>query len=557
MKGANLHIMHSWGGGLERWVADYCGADHERNNFVLKSVGTWGAFGSELHLFRDITDAAPLRVWPLQPAIKATATAHAAYRDILSQIVQQHGIRRIIVSSLIGHSVDALREPLPTVFVCHDYYPFCSALNITFGAVCRSCELPRLTACIQDNPHNRFFSNVPPAEWLRLRTEFYDAVNKNAVTLIAPSASVQDHYTQLAPQIGHSFRVIPHGTTPRSPLTRLTPSDLEPKQHSPLRVLILGSLAPHKGGLLLECIVPQLLEFCELMLVGSGDYGKPYAENPNITVIPAYEHDQLPQLIADLKPDIGLLLSVVPETFSYTLRELQDLTIPVLTTRIGSFLDRIQDGITGLLCAPEPESVVQALKNVAADRQVLRRIHENLKTLAHRSVKDMLRDYDELHPTHYSQREYFDTSKIPQPQPEKNLQLFWSTGNGEFLEQNSIVVAPLGSERQIARLHLFAPPEPIQQLRLDLSAQPGFFLLHHLRVAGSARPPALDVGRRRRSPEIGIQPDRVFQLAPGRCSCSALFPRSGPVPVSSHSGRCSRDSHAGQLLGNRFRFGFC
>ncbi|NJR32050.1 MAG: hypothetical protein HC778_03250 [Chamaesiphon sp. CSU_1_12] len=38
----NLHVMHSWGGGLERWVKEYAQSDRRDTNFVLKSIGEHG-----------------------------------------------------------------------------------------------------------------------------------------------------------------------------------------------------------------------------------------------------------------------------------------------------------------------------------------------------------------------------------------------------------------------------------------------------------------------------------------------------------------------------------
>ncbi len=186
-------------------------------------------------------------------------------------------------------------------------------------------------------------------------------------------------------------------------------------------------------------------------------------------------------MLAGLKPDLGLLLSVVPETFSYTLCELQQLRVPVLATNIGSFAGshsgRSDRAAVRAGAGRRPASASRTWPQIAT---LLLQIHQNLKTLKHRSVEDMLQDYEQLHPTRYSSRKYFDNPKTPQPLPEKNLQLFWRTANSDFLEENSVVVAPLGRERQTARLHLFAPAGPIEQLRLDLSAQPGFFLLHGL-----------------------------------------------------------------------------
>ena len=89
-----LHVMHSWGGGLERWVQDYWRADHDHINWILKSIGTWGAFGHRLALFRHIDDANPIRVWDLTIPIRATAIHHAQYSRVLSEIVAEYKIGR-------------------------------------------------------------------------------------------------------------------------------------------------------------------------------------------------------------------------------------------------------------------------------------------------------------------------------------------------------------------------------------------------------------------------------------------------------------------------------
>jgi glycosyltransferase involved in cell wall biosynthesis len=476
MTGANLHIMHSWGGGLERWVVDYCRADRDHRNLVLKSIGTWGGFGRELHLYRNIQDTKPLKVWPLAPTIKATAVSHFEYAEILPQILQEHGIERIIVSSLIGHSLDALRQHAPTLFICHDYYPFCPALNITFGSVCVSCQEPRLAACTRDNPFNRLFNNVPAVEWLPIRKEFTAAVRNRKVALIAGSTSVRQNYSQLVPELAASFHVISHGV----PTLQSAPVNLLFEQDRRLRVLILGRLSPNKGGLLFECLLPELLSFADVTLAGCGEHGDAYAENSRITIIPQYERERLPELIGELQPDLGLLLSVVPETFSYTLAELQSLAVPVLATGIGSFADRIEDGVTGLLCPPDPQAILNRLKSLATGRQILAQIHENLKGLRERSVEDMLEDYERVIPTRYSARAYFDGPRAPEPLWRKNLQLYWRTGQSSFREEDSTIVSPLGGDRQKIQLHFPRQRYPIDEMRLDFSKQPGFFLLHQL-----------------------------------------------------------------------------
>ncbi len=478
MTAPTLHIMHSWGGGVEQWLNDYSEADCEHENLVLKSFGQRGAYGEELRLYRYGSNPPELlRAWPLEPAIAATVAFHKAYCEILIQIHREFQFGQVFVSSLIGHALESLRLKLPTVFICHDYYPFCSAINITFGEVCRSCEKPRLQACLEENVHNRFFPNVGAEEWLVLRAEFLRAVRESGMTFVAPSPSVQDNYSQLLPELASSFIVIPHGTGNGS--RQFLPLRFLPER--PLRVLIIGSLGVHKGRLLLESVLPEILQFADVTLLGCYDFADTFIENARIRVIPRYELEELPGLVKELEPEINLLLSVVPETFSYTLREMQSMGVPSLATRLGSFGDWIEDGVTGFLCAPEPREIIKTLQSLAHDKGRLEGVHQRLQALSPRSAEDMVRDYAKLIPVQYSPERYFDGPRPPAPVWERHLQLFWRASEESFSENNSVTAAPLGKKRQLLRLYFPGQSrKPLHELRLDLSAQSGFFLLHRV-----------------------------------------------------------------------------
>ncbi len=478
MTSPTLHITHSWGGGVEQWLGDYSKADSAHENLVLKSFGPRGAYGEELRLYRYGGDEPELlRTWPLEPAIPATAVFHKAYERVLSEIDAEFCFGRVLVSSLIGHALDCLRLKQPTAMVCHDYYPFCSAINITFGEVCQSCEKPRLQACLEENIHNSSFPNVSAGEWLVIRTEFLRAVKKRETTFVAPSPSVKENYLRLMPELASSFVVIPHGAGDGSQLF----VDLQFLPDRPLRVLVTGSLAVHKGRLLLEAILPDLLQFADITLLGCHDFADTFTGHARIHVIPRYKHAELRKWTAELEPEVNLLLSVVPETFSYTLREMQEMGVPSLATRLGSFADWIEDGVTGFLCAPEPKAILQLLRQFADDKIPLERIHQNLKTFQRRSAADMVRDYEKLNPTQYDSERYFGGPKSPEPFWEKRLQLYWRTAKHDFSEANSFAAAPLGTQRQFLRLYFPRQKEqPWHELRLDLSAQSGFFLLYRV-----------------------------------------------------------------------------
>ncbi|MGB7763153.1 MAG: glycosyltransferase [Bryobacteraceae bacterium] len=409
-KRRHLHIMHSWGGGAERWVREYGRADGRHENLVLKSAGPWGSFGAELQLYQDVSDVAPLRTWSISPVIKHTAEIHARYRAALAEVVGRYGIDVVLVSSLIGHSLDALRTGLPTILVCHDYYPFCPALFATFGdKVCSSCDRSDLQRCASGNVHHRVFQNLPSSAWLNLRPEFVRAVAGNGVRMIAPSPSVRDIYSRLLPEIRPHFHVIPHGASSFGISTR--PLDLRFEANRRLRIVVLGSMAPQKGLDLLRSVLPDLLSIADVHLVGCGDYGQEFIRS-GVAVVPAYKLDELPAIMRSIQPDLGLLLSVVPETFSYTLHELFELAIPPVATRIGSFADRIEDGVNGFLVESLPGAVVDRLRKFAADPAPLDCVHRRLKANPPRSAEAMLAEYEiMIDLPDLSERAYFASNR--------------------------------------------------------------------------------------------------------------------------------------------------
>ena len=77
---------------------------------------------------------------------------------------------------------------------------------------------------------------------------------------------------------------------------------------------------------------------------------------------------ELPKILQSLKPDLGLLLSNVPETFSYTLSELFAAGIPPVASRLGAFVDRIEDGVTGWLVSPGGDDLLDKLSELDRPR---------------------------------------------------------------------------------------------------------------------------------------------------------------------------------------------
>lgn len=388
-----LHIAHSWGGGLDRWVRQYCEHDNIRDNFVLRSIGNWGAFGQRIALYHSGELDEPIKFWELGYPIRSTAVAHLEYIDILYDIISEFGIEVLLISSLIGHSLDVLNTALPTVFIAHDYYPFCPALVIHYDGICCNCPPDQLARCFDQNPLNNFFRNVSAWEWLNLRRRFNKLLQSENLRLVVPSPSVIKHWHMLMPDFAtRGFHVIAHGLDYKpTPLPSLAAC-------GKLCVVVLGNLSPQKGlGLLTD--IWQEIQYCaDLYLVGCGKEGEAFRDYPGIHIITNYRHDELRNILAEISPELGLLLSICPETFSYALSELWALGIPVLATRVGSFQDRILPGVNGWLCEPRVDDIVVNLERLAANRAEIYSMRSTLANYEHRRPEEMIADYHALTP---------------------------------------------------------------------------------------------------------------------------------------------------------------
>ena len=392
LKPVVLHVTHSWGGGLGRWVRDLCAADTQRHNLVLRSLGDWTGFGYRLALYAGAGPGAPLREWQLDFPIRSIMATHHHYRRILDEVRRDFAVDLVLVSSLIGHALDALATGLPTQVALHDYFPYCPALSIHFREPCTHCDTARMTACFAQNPLNRFFADSTPEHWLDIRARYLELLRAPTVRLVAPSAAVLRHLHRLAPETtALPAAVIANGS---APLARIAAAPGDGR----LQLLVLGSLAPQKGVDILRAALPELTTFADLHLLGSGDEGREFDCVPGVQVIRSYRLEELPGLVSGIAPHAGLLLSIVPETFSYTLSELWLLGVPPLATRVGAFVDRIDDGRTGWLIEPDAAALVARLRELDRDRNRLTAARAAVAALPGWTPAEMAAAYRELSP---------------------------------------------------------------------------------------------------------------------------------------------------------------
>jgi GT2 family glycosyltransferase/glycosyltransferase involved in cell wall biosynthesis len=390
-----LHVLHDLGGGTESWLADYSRADMSRTNLVLKSFTDEKSMGTGLALYTHVLDELPLRTWRLATDIGATVPAHLEYRGILGEIISDYCVDGLLVSSLIGHSLDALDTGLPTVVVTHDYYPYCPAINIYFGGVCRKCDGARISECHEKNLRFDPFRTFLPVERVAVRERFMELIRRPGTAMATPSRSVADNLAILNPLFQQvRTATIPHGYG--RDLAKIPGADPAPGER--LRIVILGQLSVLKGVDLLRAALPELKRFADIYLLGPREMGELFKNEAGVDVITQYAIDELPRHMANINPHVAFLMSIAPETFNYALTELMTLGVPAAATRVGSFAERIEDRETGYLYEPDAVSLVAVARQIDGDRATLARIRANLRGWKARTASEMVADYHRLMP---------------------------------------------------------------------------------------------------------------------------------------------------------------
>lgn len=393
-----LHFTHSWDGGTNRWIADFSAYDTVRRNLVLRSVSNRDFAAWRIELCDPQFLDAPLMQWDLEKPIRATDTLNLEYRLILDEIVATFGVQAMVVSSLVGHSLEALDTGLPTVVVLHDLYPFCPAMFATFGQPCTTCDSTALARCMQGNPHNAFWHNTDAGFWLAFREAYAQRLDRPWIRLAAPTASAWNRWAQLFPAIaGRPCETIPHGLAPLEKMAATGYSGM-PEARRKLRLVVPGRLLPHKGLALFAEVVPRLLAHADILLLGCGRFGEPFSDVEGVTVVRHYVREDLARHVGEFMPDAALLLSVVPESFSYTLSEMLEIGLPVIATRVGAFAERIRDGRDGLLVAPDPDAVVAAVERLGRDGDLLAALQRAVLSRPARTAAQMVADYHALLP---------------------------------------------------------------------------------------------------------------------------------------------------------------
>lgn len=310
----------------------------------------------------------------------------------------------------------AAAHGVPILWSVHDYYSICPASQLldsedltpctSIGPDPQSCE-----GCFRKALHDN--SMTLPA-W----REFYGEHLGRADVVVTPSQSAASLLEAELPHLDGRVTVLPHGLAqpdePPPPARAAAP---------PYRIGVLGYGGHHKGDDAVATLMSHLPgPRFEFHLFGREEL----AEVPTDATLRFHgryqRHDIVPML-REANLSCVLLLSVWPETYSYTLSEAWAAGVPVFGADQGAIAERIHDaggGIVIRIDPADPTHTVDVIRDALGDADMMDRLAREARRngAALASIDEMWRSYLGLY------RAAGATSRVPIPAGDVPLPTF-------------------------------------------------------------------------------------------------------------------------------------
>ncbi|WP_226858617.1 glycosyltransferase [Diaphorobacter aerolatus] len=310
---------------------------HDRAGGTVRHVRELAEHLSDKAVFLILTPYAnkcvALRMAGENEGFELTFKIAEQFEDLLNVLRQLH-VSHVHYHHLLGH--DKHVRDIPALlnvsydFTAHDFYSYCTYITITGEENRYQGEIsPGQCKCCTPDMPAPLEGNV--ARWRGANARFLSA----ARTVLTPSRDTARRIIGFAPAA--NVHAVQHTDIDTSvPLPDPSPQPI--KDDRPLRIVVLGALSAIKGADVLETVAIEAARQdapVEFHLLGYGYRHLLSQPKAALSVHGAYKEEDLPRLLAWLKPDLIWFPAQWPETYSYTLSAALQAGLPVVVPDIG------------------------------------------------------------------------------------------------------------------------------------------------------------------------------------------------------------------------------
>jgi glycosyltransferase involved in cell wall biosynthesis len=225
----------------------------------------------------------------------------------------------------------------PYYITIHDYFYICPQITLIKKSGQSYCGEPGVEECNNCVSENNQFNTESISHW---RSNYANLIGK-ADIVICPSIDVSNRIKKYF----NNNNYITAYHEPNNNSFQINKIILN--KDEPLKIAVLGAIAPHKGSDLLFNLI-NLIKSSKsqfhIRLIGyiQGDQNLELVKNNEFfSMTGEYDDEALEYEIEKYSPHLILFTSRCPETYSYTLSAALQSKRPILAPNIGAFPERL------------------------------------------------------------------------------------------------------------------------------------------------------------------------------------------------------------------------
>jgi glycosyltransferase involved in cell wall biosynthesis len=297
------------------------------------------------------------------------------YDRLLAGWLAEYGFDLLHIRHVAWHSLSLPRLAksfgIPVVFSFHDFYTMCPTVRLVDenGVFCGGACTATAGQCRHELWKTKNFPPLKNAAVFRWR-EAMAAMLTDCDAFVTTSSSTRERIQRFFPQtLQRPFEVIEHGRD----FSALSQVGHRPAPGERVRVLVPGNISATKGAHILKelrALDPaHQFEFHVL-----GKPSKALEGLPGVVCHGPYDRARFSEMVGEINPHFGAVLSIWAETFCHTLTEMWACGLPVVAFDLGAVADRIRRHGGGWLVRPvTAQAAYQTLLSIASDESDMAR----------------------------------------------------------------------------------------------------------------------------------------------------------------------------------------
>lgn len=341
-----LYINHSFGGGADLYLRKKADEFIKNGHEVYQVI-----YQPDFHQYELINMKDDEHYYFDDINILLYLVSMKAKHIYFNELVSYPNIKGLIDTV---HKIKSIHPHIQFTYLVHDYFCICPRLNL-INVNDRYCGLPEVKDCDICLNSANFDQSKSIVEWRSLNAKLLNTCDE----IICFSNSSKKYLVRVYQNLSDKIKVIGHIIDElRAPKV---------KNDNIITIGLLGQLCKHKGIEKIKELIQYIHnnQLSKYRIVCIGD-AQDVRNDSVFFATGKYRREDIVNLVEEYNIDVFFMSSVCPETFSYTISEIQSMKRPLISYDLGAQGERTKNYKFGKVIPlnTKPELLLKAINDL-------------------------------------------------------------------------------------------------------------------------------------------------------------------------------------------------